>query len=527
MDRALTSAALAFGAVSLLYPFGGDQGLYFYVGREWLQGAIPYRDAMEQKTPLIFLLHAVLVFLTGPNMWAIRAAELGWILWLGAAVADLATPAGQPRGPGVLGVSRFAMALFYFGLFDYWDTAQCEIWYAGLALLSLRAVARRPPAAATWLRAGLLGGLAVLMKPPGVVLLAAPILVLLQRAGRAEGQVSLLRARAVALLVFVAAAAAPATVTAIYFASVGGLGDLIDVALRANYHDMVHSSVVSGVSPFLDRLGDFPRRAAALLPVVMLLMLLGASSAPGPHPNARFARHPLARYGLALLLMSTGVAAVALQRKFYGYHWSVLAPLLAFAVACAVHDLGVGTGMRTTWRSAAVSAVVAGVLVLGLLTTEESRRYWRTLSTAGAYLAGSLGRSEFLAVFEARNNTPYADQEIVGRWIAANSSAEDTLAVRGFEQVVYAVADRRAPTRFFWTRWLTEPRRAYRRREWLAEDRAALLRNPPRYVVVSERARRGSASQKYFRPLGYVERFRSGRLIVLGRDYERLGVSPR
>jgi hypothetical protein len=131
-------------------------------------------------------------------------------------------------------------------------------------------------------------------------------------------------------------------------------------------------------------------------------------------------------------------------------------------------------------------------------------------------LTGSISREEFLAPFVVRNNTPYAHQEIVGLWIAHHSAEGDLVAVRGFEQAIYAVAGRRSPSRFFWTRWLTEPKRAYRRAEWLAEDRAALLRHPPRYVVVNAHAQDGAASRAYFTP-EYSERFRHGRLVVLER----------
>jgi 4-amino-4-deoxy-L-arabinose transferase-like glycosyltransferase len=514
-DRLLVLAALLFGAATVFYPFGGDQGLYFYVGREWLHGAVPYRDAMEQKTPLVFLLHALLIFLTGPNMWAIRLAELLWTAWLGVVIADLATPAGQPRRPGVLGVACLSTSALYFGLFNYWDTAQCEIWYAGLSLLSLRAATRGPMARRTWLLAGLFGGLAWLMKPPATLLLAIVLAAAALRAHRtaAPSENGLRRALA-ALSLYAAGGAAPVAVVLIYFTAVGALGDLIDLALRANYHDMIHSSSVSGAAEILVKFREFSAKTDALAPAIVALCLLGLLVVV-----RRRAAATAGRYAVALALLLAGCAAVALQRKFYGYHWGVLAPLMALPLACAAHDLsGIGRRrLRARVSPALLPACVAAVLMLALARTAIAADYARTALLTARYLTGRIDREVFLSPFVVDDNTPYAEQEVVGRWIAAHSSPADRIAVRGFEQTVYAVADRRAATRFFWTRWLTEPRRVYKRREWLVEDRAALRRNPPRYAVVNARARRGPASRAYFTRFGYVERFRHGRLIVLER----------
>src|SRR5215831_16775332 len=77
VDLAIACLAILFAAVSLVLPFGRDQGLYFFVGREWLKhGAMPYRDTFEQKTPGIFFLHALAIALFGEHMSSIRILEL-------------------------------------------------------------------------------------------------------------------------------------------------------------------------------------------------------------------------------------------------------------------------------------------------------------------------------------------------------------------------------------------------------------------------------------------------------------------
>lgn len=513
-DALLIVAALLFGSVSVLYPFGGDQGLYYYVGREWLTGAVPYRDVMEQKTPLIFVLHAVLVFVTGPNMWAVRVAELGWLLLVGVALAELAAYEGERRQPGTLGLACFSLSVSYFGLFNYWDTAQCEIWYAGLAVLSLWVIARGPARRSTWLWAGALGGLALLMKPPAALLIVVVVAKTVARAWSASVPGARLRGVLEALSAFGAGAAAPIATVVLYFACAGALEPFVDLAFRANYHDMVHSSTVSNMHELATKFREFSAKAGPLALVTFALALLG-------FVGAAWCRHPATarRYAIALALFVAAAAAVTVQRKFYGYHWGILAPVMAFPLVCWAADL---RRSPTGWlpeklRWVATPAALAAGLLVVFAASDMARPYARTVGLTVRYLTGGIARQDFLTLFTLDENTPYAQQEAVGRWIAENSAPDDLIAVRGFDQTIYAIAHRRAPTRFFWTRWLTEPRRAYRRRDWVAEDADALRRDPPRYVVVGDRARRGPSSAAYFESLGYSERFRNGRLIVLER----------
>src|SRR4051812_13773256 len=77
IDAVLGVLGVLFGAVSLTYPFGRDQGLYYYVAREWVaHGSIVYRDVLDHKTPGIYALHALAIRLFGEHTWGIRIADL-------------------------------------------------------------------------------------------------------------------------------------------------------------------------------------------------------------------------------------------------------------------------------------------------------------------------------------------------------------------------------------------------------------------------------------------------------------------
>src|SRR5215467_14499916 len=81
LDLLLAGIAIAFGAMSLTYPYGHDQGLYGYVAREWmLEGKIPYRDLFDHKPPGIYIIYGFATLLFGTGMWGIRVLDLACVL---------------------------------------------------------------------------------------------------------------------------------------------------------------------------------------------------------------------------------------------------------------------------------------------------------------------------------------------------------------------------------------------------------------------------------------------------------------
>src|SRR3954468_10418667 len=50
---ALACVLLVVRLPSLMQPMGADQGLYAYIGDRIRSGAVPYRDAWDQKPPAI------------------------------------------------------------------------------------------------------------------------------------------------------------------------------------------------------------------------------------------------------------------------------------------------------------------------------------------------------------------------------------------------------------------------------------------------------------------------------------------
>jgi hypothetical protein len=110
----------------------------------------------------------------------------------------------------------------------------------------------------------------------------------------------------------------------------------------------------------------------------------------------------------------------------------------------------------------------------------------------------------------------YGASERVGLWLRSHSSMSDTVAVRGFQPEIYAIAQRRYAGRFLWTNFIVDDQRNMRKAEWRQEDLTALAQSNPRYVVTM--AQGGDIDKPpFFEALGYRKRLEDGALAV----YER------
>ena len=501
IDAGLVALASLFGAVSLTYPFGRDQALYGYVAREWVQrGAIPYRDVYDHKTPGIYLVHAITVLLFGSTFWGIRVAELLCVVTLGIVAARLATPRTDPVPRGLAGLSALAASVFYFGYFDYWNTAQSEIWYATLGVGAVTAAARvrRETLAQVW--AGALGAAAMVMKPPAIwmVILAAVVLAvrIFEERPRRVARTAL------GLLRFSGAFSAVVLVTLGYFGVHHALSAMADIVIGANSYYVVHERGVQSLPEVEQRIREVlgihgmftvPLFAAVLAALVVRLVRRHVSAAE--------------RGVLACALLACGFAAVAMQQKFYLLHWAVLVGPVTVAAAVVGHDALAALGRRG--GVVARGAPVVGAAVVFLLYAASFPGGGPTMwahANVRAYQRwrGEITHEQYVGEFAIDSLAyHYKDVHAVGEWIGENSTPEDTVAARGFNPEVYLLSGRRYAGRFFWSNFLTDPHRAYRREAYLAEDDAAFRASNPRYVVALTFVHEGLDSAEYYLPRGY------------------------
>ncbi len=577
-DLSLVALAVIFALPSLWYPFGRDQAAHAYIGWNWLHGLIPFRDAVDQKPPGIYLLYSLGSALFGQRQFGIRAIDLLGILtagWLAAraaresasrltdgiaAAAALVPPdasgsriaaspsVGAPRvgkhpqleasptpngrshasgsrrphfrsQSGATGASILLLAGFYYCCFDYWNSAQTEIWQ-GLAVLAGVEILREDPRArrAAFL-SGVLGGVAVLFKFTAAVLCLGLAGILTVRAWRRGGS---RRERAARILggagLQILGAFAVVGLAVAYFAAHGALRDAVEILVRYNlaYGAGWRTELPTAVSWSL----DFWVRNCGYWALVIVAGWIWAVVAARRRGERRAWEMALIPGGLLAL----GALAVAVQGKFFSYHWGVLAPFLGLAGAHGLHEAG---RLRPRLGPAiAVGAVLVGFLLAPQWICNRAARNPRPTSylrqTAGTWnhLRGGISRAEFLRPFDGGYSYRYADEEVIGRTIRDRARPGDRLLVRGFEPAIYTVSGLRCPSRFFIELPLTERRVAIAREKWIAEYRRTLNAEPPRFVVLGERhAEQVGDLDKH----GYRRAEQCGKLVLYERRLDGKG----
>jgi hypothetical protein len=468
---ALTVLAAALGVAGWLlvkllgFDYGLDQGIYAAVAEVMASGGVPYRDAWDFKPPGIFLAYGLARGVFGSGIAAARGLEaLAWLSLLPAFALLSRRFAGSVL-PGLLGAALAVSGHVWLG---FWHTGQPEsfgavllAWALVLACVEARAgdVASQRRQTLAWVASGALYALAASMKPPlgGGVLVSAGFAA--HAAWRRTPPAARARARARAagrpLLAFGGGALALLLFIGVGLGLAGALSELHEALFvfapeytRLNYRS--GNPVV-----FAFRAIEFLLfRFSLLNPLGLLLLFALPPLAPREREGAA---HVLGVLGFVL-------AGVALQGRFFAYHYGAAVPLLALLA---------GFGL---WKLTRVGERIAfGVVLLALALV--------TLANANGLkepVEGSLG--ERLRHFDD-GRTYTQPLRGVADWIAGHTAPDDALYVWGFQPMLYPLSERRPASRYVYN----APQRA----AWYAQHAkealmAELEADPPEAIAVEQ-----------------------------------------
>lgn len=496
--------ALVYAWPSTAYRFGRDQALFYYIGREWLHGSVPYRDAFDLKPPGIYAVHALAIALLGPHEHSIRILDVLAVLAT-AVVASLAVQRVGPRVPGELGMAAILACGWYFTAFDYWHTAQAEVWQ-GLALLGCYALLigyRAPLSLRCAVGAGVLLGISGLFKFTAAVPGLGLGLLLLVRvySARESGRSAFFQGLKL-LAGFVLGTLTPWALAAIYFALAGALPavwDMLELVLRYSQAELFVDPLARIDAFWLRRSGLF----VALFSSAWLIATLAALRAHD--------RSILFGALSAMLLGLLCCASVYVQGKFFLYHWGVVVGAVLVLPLYAARAISV----LPSWQR-----LVPGVgITLGAFFTappweSNGAMDYRRFSTH--VWRGETGSRTLARAFTGISNYNYAAQVAIADQIRARFKPGDLLHVRGFELAIYALTGLQTPARFVSEvlfddlRWATHPE------QWSLEQERRIWSTRPRFIVTFADRPHDLAK---IASQGYAEISRAG-LFVL---FERLG----
>jgi 4-amino-4-deoxy-L-arabinose transferase-like glycosyltransferase len=402
----------------LTTPFNGDEGFYATVARMMLHGGIPYRDAFDNKPPLIFGWYAISFLLFGETVWAPRLL-VALLLSLTTSLVYVEARLVFSRGAGLIAAGAFALSV---GIVKFETDAQTEYFMllpmvGGLVAFTLAA---RGNDMRWYLLAGVLNGLAIVTRQTAafpfaaILWYAAFVHPTEQTAGRA--------AVARPILAMLSGAAAVGIATFLPFLLTGTAADFWDALFVYGwtYSEAVpvYAKVVNGalvVPPLILVAGPF-----------ILLAALGVAY------TLRDAR----RSTVVLLVawLAANVLGIVSVGRYYHHQFAQLLPALALLAPGGVMFL------RNRWRRFPVrlSAYIVFSLIVPLSAVLNGQVYLKPNPSA-RHIA--VYPTDLLTQWQVRS-------EALGNYIRSHTTETDTIYNIGFQAELYFYADRRPASRY-------------------------------------------------------------------------------
>jgi hypothetical protein len=443
-------------------------------------------------------------------MWGIRLVEIALVAVVGVLAARVATGSRMRVPQGGYGASMLVASVFYFGYLPFQDSTNCEIWCAVLAVAATVAARDLRGEAAAAVAAGVLLALAFLAKPPALAFapLAAHAWLTRCDAPRERRCARLVQAAASASLAFACVTGAAIA----YFAAQGALGAMVDLTTRAN---IVFNESDSRVRSF----GDWGRGVAAAFDwfVPWSYAFVAICAIALARAVRRRDRTLGARYSRPLAWAACAYVAIAVQRKLFVYHHGLFIVPCASLGALLWEDLAGLVRARFARPPLAAAAVgFAVVAIVSCLIDTPRDVWWKRAKNAVRYAGGGIDSHALVETFDSPQWIDLTNVQRAADFVRERSSPDDALLVRGYEPELYFFAHRRYGGRFFWSGMLVIPSFAYRRAEWLAQDRDELTRIAPAWAVTRTDGCEVD-SVAWLEACGYDVRAQFGGFVVLAR----------
>lgn len=114
---------IVLGSVSLVYPFGRDQGIYAYAGQQILDGKLQYKYVFDLKPPAVHFTYALGEILIGTSMQSLRIFDL---IWQCATALIIFFICLRITKTNITSLISAALYLFLYYRFDYWQSLQAD-----------------------------------------------------------------------------------------------------------------------------------------------------------------------------------------------------------------------------------------------------------------------------------------------------------------------------------------------------------------------------------------------------------------
>jgi len=481
----LPIAALLLLAAMLAYPFGYDQSTFSVAGERVARfGAVPYRDFIDTKPPIIFYLYALNYLIFGHHIWSIRAFDLIYMLVTAWYFRRLIIRWNESNVLAT--IAQFLLVLHYASS-GYWMTAQCESFaflptlvLIDLAMRSLRNPQSKKQLMLLGVGIGLLSQFLFLLK---FTFVAAPIAVGLWML------LSATRAKMSDVFVLLGFAVLTFLVTGIgyvgWMVAIGGYDRMIE-AIRwlQGYAAIEPHWSTNALSLYYQ---GFPSNyVLAFSFALSLIGLIGMVAALGPQRDGSSATPQKQFLHLIVLVQLLSLAGVLYEKKFFLYHFgrafiteSILEAVAILALIPLVVYLWKKLRGIETWIGRTLGYVLAGAALIAIL-------FFSSFSgIASQTLTWLVSRAQHVDVTERIQSSieryyPH-DQKLVAQFLKPRMMPDDQVFLWGNDQGLYFELDRVPQTICltntpFATTWTPT--------SWKNTLLSQLQQNAPRYIIL-------------------------------------------
>ncbi len=482
------------GSVSLIYPFGRDQGIYAFLASSLFEGKTLYRDIWMGMAPLTVYIHALAFLLFGRSPISLRLLDLVWTMATAGLVFVFVR---RSFGKVWLAVTAGLIYPSFYYLLGYWDTAQVDGFanFPVVAAFVLALTVLRSPTAYSrhWFWIGVLFGVAFFFKYPILILLAG-LVIFAFFATRKIPALSLFdpgtlplappsvrpkynwrRCFASLIIGFLV----PCVLTTVIISASGALPDFLQPILHRAFsypaQSYLHEGLFKRAIRFVASCTLVPYFGIPLLfcsagIVFSILVLLRRRK-----DFFELDRLPII---LCWVWLGAGLMYVYIQGRFFPYHFLILLPVSATLGAIALYYFRIFLADSISTRRSRV--LLAGVLSASLLAGSP---YPDRFATLFRIVAGKLSLRTYWS--QPTHNTvdfDLAAQLRVSNYIRTQSKKGERVLVWAADPLINFLADRPSATRFPYNHPLIS---LWSWPELKAEFVRSLKADPPAMLVVA------------------------------------------
>ena len=419
--------AIALRVHLLDVPLQRDEGEYAYAGQLLLQGFLPYTKVYNMKMPGIYGAYALMMAILGQTITGIH---LGLLLLNLATIIFLFLLGRQllDRTTGVIAAASFAVLSVGQSVEGVFANAEHFVILpavAGMLILLRAADSRRH---LSLFLSGLLLGLAFLMKQHGVAFIAFAVIYLIYQGCRAQ-PVSL-KPLLGNILVLLAGAALPFTLTCLFFLASGGFDKFWFWTFVYAREYVSLGSPAQGWKIFIYNL----RPIVASAPLLWVLAGWGVLALFIDHK----ARKRLFFTGTLVIF---SFLAITPGLYFRPHYFVLLLPAISLVIGVGISSMG---RLLARVSQSAAKILPIFVILFALLYPVYNQRLF--LFEVDPTMASRL----------TYDRNPFPESLKIAQYLKERTSTEDTIAVVGSEPQIYFYAHRRAATGYIYTYPLME-----------------------------------------------------------------------